>query len=61
MTENEKIDAMDIALRVAGFNFTKQAIHLICDIYDEIKERGNKITIEDIAKTETAIQKRYEK
>jgi len=55
MTELKHID---IALRIAGYNFPKKDVETILAV---MGEASPETTLEDIAKIETEIESKYEK
>ena len=44
----KKVEQFDLALRLAGFNFKKQAVHLIIDLYELTKTKGGDATLNDV-------------
>ena len=56
----KKIEQFDIALQLAGFNFNKQAVHLIIDLYELTKRKGGGATLEDVLNIIADNQHQYE-
>jgi len=56
----KKIEQFDLALRLAGFNFKKQAVHLIVDLYELTKRKGGDATLEEVTKIISDNQQQYE-
>lgn len=56
-----KIEMTDIALRLAGFNYTKRGVDHVLQIIEAVEEKGQDLTIEDVAKIEAEIENKYEK
>ena len=56
----KKIEQFDVALRLASFNFNKQAVHLIIDLYELTKRKGGDATLEDALNIIADNQHQYE-
>lgn len=56
----KKIEAFDIALRVAGFNFSKQHVELICNLHSLVEQKEGKTTVDDITEIEIRNKEKYE-
>lgn len=50
MTDKEKVQYMDIALRMAGFCFKPEAVALIVDLYDYIRKKKGSSDIGNIGR-----------
>lgn len=56
-----KIEMTDIALRLAGVNWKKRGVEHVLRIIEEVEEKGEELTVKDIARIEHEIELKYEK
>ena len=56
----KKIEQFDLALRLAGFNFKKQAVDLIIELYELTEAKGGEATLEDVTTLIVANEQKYE-
>jgi len=56
----KKIEQFDLALRLAGFNFKKNAVDLILELYKLTERKGGDTTLEDVTKVIVANEQKYE-
>lgn len=55
-----RIQQFDVALRLAGFNFKKQHVELISEVYKAVENKGGKVTLEDLTIIENTVNQKYE-
>lgn len=56
----KKIEQFDLALRLAGFNFKKNAVDLILELYKLTERKGGDTTLEDVTKVIVTNEQKYE-
>ena len=56
----KKIEQFDLALRLAGFNFKKQAVELIINLYELTKQKGGDATLYEVTKIISDNDHKYE-
>jgi hypothetical protein len=56
----KKIEQFDLALRLAGFNFKKQAVELIINLYELTKQKGGDATLDEVTKIISDNDHKYE-
>lgn len=59
MDWEEGMKNFHIALRLVGMNFHPKHLELIWEIQKVVTERGDLLTLKEIAKIETAIEEKY--
>ena len=56
----KKIEQFDVALRLAGFNFKKQAVELIINLHEVIEAKGGDVTLDEVTKLIAENEQKYE-
>ena len=57
----KRITYFDIALRLAGYNFGKRHVELIMNLYDLVKKKEGKVTVDDVVDLQQKIDEKYSK
>lgn len=58
--ETTQLEHFDIALRLSGFNFKKQHVELIMELYNMVSKKGGDGNLRDVAKLMADNEKKYE-
>ena len=57
----DKIEMVDIALRLAGMNWKKRGVEHVLLLIEEVEHKGEDLTVKDIARIEHEIELKYDK
>ena len=58
--ETTQLEHFDIALQLAGFNFKKQHVELIMELYNMVDKKGGDGNLRDVARLMADNEKKYE-